>query len=307
PGTSHELGAALVADPRVKAVGFTGSRSGGLALMRIAAARAEPIPVYAEMSAVNPVLLLPAMLASEAELLGKAFVGSLTMGAGQFCTNPGLLLAIDGPDVDRFIAAATDALAQSDAITMLTPSIHEAYCTGVEALASQSGVRLLARGRVGEGPNRGQAALFETSAADFMANPALGHEIFGSCSLLVRCADAEELRQVLAGLEGQLTATLHMTTEDEPLAGALMPLLVRKVGRILANGWPTGVEVCHAMVHGGPFPATTDGRSTSVGTMAIERFLRPVCFQDIADGLLPAAIRRDNPLGLPRRIDGIRQ
>ncbi|TNE41523.1 MAG: aldehyde dehydrogenase (NADP(+)) [Sphingomonadales bacterium] len=307
PGTSHELGAALVADSRVKAVGFTGSRSGGLALMRIAAARAEPIPVYAEMSAVNPVLLLPAMLASEAELLGKAFVGSLTMGAGQFCTNPGLLLAIDGPDVDRFIAAATDALAQSDAITMLTPSIHEAYCTGVEALASQSGVRLLARGRVGEGPNRGQAALFETSAADFMANPALGHEIFGSCSLLVRCADAEELRQVLAGLEGQLTATLHMTTEDEPLAGALMPLLVRKVGRILANGWPTGVEVCHAMVHGGPFPATTDGRSTSVGTMAIERFLRPVCFQDIADGLLPAAIRRDNPLGLPRRIDGIRQ
>ncbi len=304
PGTSHELGAALVADPRVKAVGFTGSRSGGLALMRIAAARPEPIPVYAEMSAVNPVLLLPAKLTSDPEALGKAFIGSLTMGAGQFCTNPGLLLVIDGPDVDRFVAAAADALAQSDAMTMLTPAIHSAYCAGVEALSSHVAVRLLARGRLVEAPNRGQAALFETSGKSFMADPALGHEIFGSSSILVRCADADELKQVLAGLEGQLTATLHMTADDEPLAQALMPLLIRKAGRILANGWPTGVEVSHAMVHGGPFPATTDGRSTSVGTMAIERFLRPVCFQDISDRLLPAAVREDNQLKLPRRIDG---
>lgn len=304
PGTTHKLGGALAADPNIKAVGFTGSRAGGLALMRIAASRAEPIPVYAEMSAVNPVLLLPAKLAADAEALGKAFIASLTMGAGQFCTNPGLLLAIDGPDTDRFTASAAEALAGNAALTMLTPGIHAAYCKGVDALSAHASVRLVARGLVGEGPHQAQAALFETDAASFLADEALGAEIFGSTSLLVRCRDAEELKRILSKLEGQLTATLHMSAADEQLAAALMPLLVRKVGRILANGWPTGVEVSHAMVHGGPFPATSDGRSTSVGTMAIERFLRPVCFQDIADALLPEALKSANPLSLPLRVDG---
>lgn len=305
PGTSHALGGALVANPHIKAVGFTGSRTGGVALMKIAAARPEPIPVYAEMSAVNPVVLMPAKLAAEAEALGKAFIASLTMGAGQFCTNPGLLLALDGPDTDRFVAAATAALAENPALTMLTPGIHAAYCRGVDRLAAHASVRLVARGLVGDGPNRAQAALFETDAASFLADAELGDEVFGSTSLLVRCADLAELKKMISALEGQLTATLHLAPADEAAAADLMPLLIRKVGRILANGWPTGVEVSSAMVHGGPFPATSDGRSTSVGTMAIERFLRPVCFQDLPDTLVPAALRTGNPLGLPRRIDGL--
>ncbi|BAK66496.1 alpha-ketoglutaric semialdehyde dehydrogenase [Sphingobium sp. SYK-6] len=306
PGPSHELGQALVAHPLIAAVGFTGSRAGGLALMKTAAAREVPVPVYAEMSSINPVLLLPSRLKAAAEALGGAFVGSLTMGAGQFCTNPGLLLVLDGPDADRFLDGATKALVESAALTMLTPGIHAAYCAGIEALADHGGARLVARGLVGEGPHMARAALFETSASQFLSDPVLSREVFGSTSLLVRCKDEAELCAVLEGLEGQLTATLHMDEGDQALAGRLMPRLIRKVGRILANGWPTGVEVTHAMVHGGPFPATSDGRTTSVGTMAIERFLRPVCFQDISDALLPEALRQSNPLSLPLRVDGQR-
>ena len=307
PGTSNDLGAALVADPRIKAVGFTGSRAGGLALAAVAAARDQPIPVYAEMSSINPVILLPGARASDAEALGSGFVGSLTLGAGQFCTNPGVVIAIDGPDLDRFATAAAEAIAGIEPPVMLTSGIHSSYCSGVAALETNPAVRVIARGQAMPVAARCVAALFETAAADFLADGTLGQEVFGAASVLVRCADFKAMARVVAGLEGQLTATVHMSAADSDAAAILMPLLRTKAGRVLANGWPTGVEVCPAMVHGGPFPSTSDGRSTSVGTLAIGRFLRPVCYQDIPETLLPAALQTINPWNLPRTIDGRRE
>jgi 2,5-dioxopentanoate dehydrogenase len=303
-GTGNWLGGALVADPRIKAVGFTGSRGGGLALVGIAAARQEPIPVYAEMSSINPVILLPGALAARGAAIGKGFVGSLTLGAGQFCTNPGLVLALAGSDLDAFVQAAADAMAPVPAATMLTPGIYQAYQTGVQRLGEQAGVEQVARGGIANGANRGQAALFMTDAENFLATETSRQEVFGASSLLVRCRDLDTLRDLVEQLEGQLTITLQMDAADLDAARALLPTLERRAGRILVNGWPTGVEVGHAMVHGGPFPATSDGRTTSVGTLAIRRFLRPVCYQDLPDALLPASLREANPLGVPRLTDG---
>lgn len=303
-GPSNELGAALVQDPRIAAVGFTGSRAGGLALVRLAQGRDVPIPVYAEMSSINPVLLLPEALKARGSALGTAFVGSLTMGAGQFCTNPGLVLAIAGEGLEAFIAAATEAVSDATAQTMLTGSICKAYQSGVAALEAAPGVDKLAEGAAGDAM-QGHAALFRTTAQAFLADKALGHEVFGATSVVVVCKDEAELASILAGLEGQLTATLHMDAADEALAARLMPVLELKAGRILANGWPTGVEVCHAMVYGGPFPATSDPRTTSVGSLAIDRFLRPVSYQNIAADLLPPELRDDaRGDGAPRLIDG---
>ncbi len=305
-GTSNELGATLVAHPAIKAVGFTGSRGGGMALVKIAGERAEPIPVYAEMSSINPVVLLPTALAQRAEALGRDFVNSLTMGVGQFCTNPGFVLGIDGPDLQRFIAAASAAVNAVVPATMLTPGIHGVYERGVEQLIAQQQIQLLARAQPSaQGPHCGRAVLFGVSAQDVFSNAAITHEVFGASSVVVRCANEAELVQVLEHLEGQLTATLHVEPADHALAARLVPVMERKAGRILVNGWPTGVEVSHAIVHGGPFPATSDGRSTSVGTLAIERFLRPVCYQDFPDELLPAALRRDALSAVPHRLDGV--
>ncbi len=304
-GAGNEVGAALVADRAVKAVGFTGSRRGGLALAVIAAGRPEPIPVYAEMSSVNPVFLLPAALKARAAAIGRDFVASLTLGAGQFCTNPGLVLAVDGPDLDGFLSAARAALEASAATTMLTAALHGAYGAGVDALAAHAAVTTVARGKPASGPGQAQAGLFQTDMGSFLADPRLGDEVFGSASLVVRCPDAGSLRVLAEGLEGQLTATLQMDDADVALASTLLPVLERKAGRILVNGFPTGVEVGHAMVHGGPFPATTDARATSVGSLAIDRFLRPVCYQDLPEALLPESLRDGNPLGLPRRVEGV--
>lgn len=304
-GPGNELGGALVRDPRIAAVGFTGSRAGGLALMRLAQARPVPIPVYAEMSSINPVVLLPQALRARGAALGGAFVQSLTMGAGQFCTNPGLLLAIEGEGLDAFVANAAAALREAGAATMLTGGIHAAYEQGVAALAGHAHVETIARGRTGEGVARGQAAFFQTDAQSFLADTALGHEVFGASSLLVRCRDEAELAAVLAAAEGQLTATLQMDADDTDMAARLVPLLERKAGRILANGWPTGVEVAHAMVHGGPFPATSDGRTTSVGSLAIDRFLRPVSYQNLPAALLPPILRDGGAQGAPVLVDGV--
>jgi NADP-dependent aldehyde dehydrogenase len=304
PGPSNDLGAALVRDPRIKAVGFTGSRRGGLALCALAAARPEPIPVFAEMSSINPVYLLPGALAERAEALGVAFVASLTQGAGQFCTNPGLVIALEGPDLDRFAAAAGGALAGSAPAVMLTPGIHQAYAAGLAALHAHAEVEMLAAAPAAEGPNLGHGAIFSTTAEAFLAHEVLAAENFGASSLLVRCADLAALQRVSEALEGQLTATLHLTGADHAIARELLPVLERKAGRILVNGWPTGVEVTHAMVHGGPFPATSDSRTTSVGGLAIRRFLRPVCYQDLPEDLLPDALKPTNPLGLRRLVNG---
>ncbi len=302
-GMGEHLGAALVSDARIKAVGFTGSRAGGLALAKLAAARAEPIPFYGELSSINPVLLLPGALAANGGALGKAFAGSLTMGAGQFCTNPGLLFAAPGAGLDAFVETAMQALAAAPGGTMLHGGILAAYERGVTNHAKTAGVETLATGQKADG--RASTVLFATEAATFEATPQLAEEIFGAAGLLLRDADAVAIARVLCSLEGQLTITVHMTEADEPLFQKLLPLLERKAGRILINGWPTGVEVCHAMVHGGPFPATTDSRTTSVGTLAIRRFLRPVCYQNFSPALLPSALQDANPNQLWRRIDGV--
>ena len=301
-GSGAELGIALVTDPRIKAVGFTGSRSGGLALAAAAAGRPEPIPVYAEMSSINPVFLLDGALATRGAELGRAFVASLTMGSGQFCTNPGLVIAVDGAGLDTFVTAARDALSHAPATPMLTPGIARTYAAGVETQAGAAS--LVGRGQPADDDIDCRAALFSTDAATFLAADELQAEVFGSSSLIVRCADADEVLTVVRGLEGQLTATVHADETDLDTAGRLLPELELKAGRILFDGWPTGVEVCHAMVHGGPFPATSDSRTTSVGARAIERFLRPVCYQSVPKSLLPSAVADGNPDHLWRRVDG---
>ena len=301
-GAGIEIGQNLVSHPAIKAVGFTGSRQGGLALVRAAAARAEPIPVYAEMSSINPVFLLPGAL--ESATLPQAFADSLTMGAGQFCTNPGLVIGLDGAALQQFVDRAAAALQAKGASTMLTPGIHKAYVAGVTALSAQDGVQLLGQGQTTDMPCAAQAFLHQVDAANFLTNPVLEAEIFGPSSLIVRCRDEAEMLKVAEHVEGQLTATLHATAADRELAAKLMPALERKVGRILFNGFPTGVEVSHAMVHGGPFPATSDSRSTSVGASAIDRFLRPVCYQDVPSYLLPEALVDENPQKIPRVVNG---
>ncbi|KLR57731.1 aldehyde dehydrogenase (NADP(+)) [Diaphorobacter sp. J5-51] len=306
-GAGNAIGEALVAHPAIKAVGFTGSRQGGLALVRIANARAEPIPVYAEMSSINPVFLLPGALAQRAQALGAAFAESLTLGVGQFCTNPGLVLALESPQLDQFMASASAALDAKPAATMLTPGIHEAYRHGVARLDALEGVACQARG-VAAAPgqaNAAQAALYTTDAQRWLESADLAQEVFGPASVVVVARSEDELIAVAQQLEGQLTATLHLEESDHDLARRLLPVLERKAGRILVNGFPTGVEVCHAMVHGGPFPATSNAAFTSVGATAIDRFLRPVCYQDMPDALLPPALQQANPLGLARLVDGV--
>ncbi len=300
PRSGIELGQELVSDPRIKAVGFTGSRGAGLALVAAAAARPEPIPVYAEMSSINPVVVLPGALAEgDVATLATAYVGSLTLGSGQFCTNPGLLFLPAGDAGDAFLDAAGAAVAEAVGATMLTPGIAEAYTTGSATLRDADGVRVVAQGKDdGEHAPAPQLVQSETLAAP------VTDEVFGASGVVIRYEGVDDLLPRLESLEGQLTATVHATESDTDDAARLLPALELKAGRILFNGWPTGVEVGHAMVHGGPFPATSDSRSTSVGSLAIERFQRPVAYQDVPAALLPEAVHDDNPWGLTRRVDG---
>ena len=288
---TNDTGGALVRHPAIKAVGFTGSRIGGLALMKIAFERPEPIPVYAEMSSINPVYLMPGALKERAESIARGFTESLTLGAGQFCTNPGLMFAVDGPDLDAFVAAASQSIGQVEPQPMLTPNIHAAFDRGVEALSQHDGLTRVAESKPANGPNRSPAVFFEVDADYFRDHPKLAEEVFGASSVLVRCQSLDQMIELSEALEGQLTATLHVAPSDYEDTRKLIPVLERKVGRILANGWPTGVEVSPAMVHGGPFPATSDSKTTSVGTMAIRRFLRPVSYQDLPADLLPDTLR----------------
>lgn len=301
-GEGNAIGEALVAHPAIQAVGFTGSRRGGLALVDIAAKRPVPIPVFAEMSSVNPLFALPAALDARGTTLAAAFIDSVTLGVGQFCTNPGLVIGLDSAGLDDFIDSASAALEKKGTQTMLTAGIAAAYADGV-GKRDESATRI-ATGTQNEAHSGALPALYRVSADEFLARPQLAEEIFGPTSVIVVCRDEAEMSAVARHLEGQLTVTLLMDKDDIDLARRLLPVLERKAGRILANGFPTGVEVSYAMVHGGPFPATSDSRSTSVGAMAIERFLRPVCYQDLPAALLPAALADDNPLSLWRLRDG---
>ncbi len=285
-GGNRAVGEALVQHPAIRAVGFTGSLGGGRALFNLCAARPDPIPFFGELGSVNPVFLLPGALAERAQAIAEGWAASLTMGAGQFCTNPGVVVAIEGPEVEAFAEASKGALGRVQAQTMLTDGIAQAFRSGRDRIEAAGGVSKLVNG---EGDTRTAApALFATTAGTWLGNPDLGEEVFGPLGMIVTCRDDEEMLAVARSLHGQLTCTLHTGEGDLPLARKLVPILERKAGRILGDGFPTGVEVADAMVHGGPYPASTNFGATSVGTMSIRRFLRPVCYQSLPDALLPA-------------------
>lgn len=284
-GTSPEVSLALVRHPGVKAGAFTGSLRAGRALYDAAAARPEPIPFFAEMGSVNPVFLLPEALGQRGETIAEGLAQSVNLGVGQFCTCPGLAIGLRSPAFDRFAERLRASFAQTEAGTMLNHGIATAYESAVADLTEITGVRAT-RGE-GSGP---VATLFETGAEAFLENPELRHEVFGPSTILIRCKSQAEMEQVAGALEGSLTATLHGTEADLGGQPDLLRILRRKAGRLIFNGYPTGVEVSAAMQHGGPYPATTDPRFTSVGTAAITRFARPICYQDFPTGLLPSEL-----------------
>lgn len=304
-GGGSTVGEELVKHPAIQAVGFTGSRRVGRTLVAVAAAREVPIPVYAEMSSINPVFLLPAALAERAEKIAQGLIDSVTLGTGQFCTKPGIVIGIAGADFERFRAAAQSAVVAKTATTMLNSGIHRAYCEGTAKWSSDVRIRSWSAG--GEAPRgsyAGQPMIFGVNARHFIQSSELLEEVFGPAALLIECDDVDELIAVAKHVNGQLTATLHMGDDDVELARVLVPMLERKAGRLLVNGFPTGVEVTYAMVHGGPSPSTSDSRVTSVGAMAIERFLRPVCYQDFPAALLPDPLQEANPLHVWRLVEG---
>lgn len=288
-GGKRDVGEALVQHPLIKAVGFTGSLAGGRALFDLCARRPEPIPFFGELGSVNPMFLLPHAVANRGAAIAQGWAGSLTLGAGQFCTSPGIAVVIDSPEAQAFIDAAKAAVGQVGAQTMLTDGIAQAYRQGRDRIAAQSGVREVLTSVCDL--RNATPYLFEVKGDDWLGNHALAEEVFGPLGLIVRCRDAAQMEAVAQSLEGQLTCTLHLDEADTPQAQALMPILERKAGRVLANGFPTGVEVVDAQVHGGPYPASTNFGATSVGTMSIRRWLRPVAYQNMPEALLPADLR----------------
>jgi 2,5-dioxopentanoate dehydrogenase len=301
-GPRPATGLALVTHPLTRAVGFTGSWRGGRALMDAAAARSEPIPVFAEMGSVNPVVVLPGAAASDLDGLATLLFGSCTLGVGQFCTQPGLLLALEA-DARRLAAALGGRAAAATAEVMLHDGIADAYTAAVDRRAAHRGVELVGRAPLGN-DGTGAPAVLYADAATVLADPELLDEVFGPTTLVVGATDAEALAELVARLPGQLTATLHATPSDLAAHAGVVRGLERKVGRLLFGGVPTGVEVVPAMQHGGPYPASSDVRSTSVGTAAIQRFVRPICYQDAPDALLPVELRDGNPAGILRLVDG---
>ena len=305
-GGGATLGMALVRHPAATAVGFTGSRTAGRALFDAAVAREKPIPVFAEMSSINPVFLLPRAVEERGEALAQGLFGSFTLGVGQFCTKPGLIFAPRGSATDRLVAALAALVEAAPAGTMLTADIRAAFESEREHVMSVSGVRGLARAvaPADAGRTQAQPSVAVTDATRFLEAPELATEAFGPFALVILADGVEEMAACARALEGQLTATLHATPADLEGAASLLEAAERCAGRVILNGFPTGVEVCAAMNHGGPYPATTDVRHTSVGTAAMLRFARPHCYQGYPDALLPAELRNSNPLGIQRLVDG---
>jgi len=284
-GGKRDVGTALVQHPLINAVGFTGSLKGGRALFDLCAQRDNPIPFFGELGSVNPMFMLPDALAARGDELASGWAASLTMGAGQFCTNPGIAVVIAGDDASRFTDAAASALEKTPAQTMLTDGIAEAYRSGRDRVAKSVGVQEVLTSVCDM--RNATPYLYQTTGDDWLKNHELGEEVFGPLGMVVTVRDFEEMLTIAKSLQGQLTCTLHMDVGDTEKGQSLMPILERKAGRVLANGFPTGVEVCDAMVHGGPYPASTNFGHTSVGTLSIRRFLRPVSYQNIPDALLP--------------------
>ena len=301
-GSGREVGTALVKHPVVQAVGFTGSRGGGLALMDAAANRPQPIPVYAEMSSVNPVVLMPKAVDERGEALAEGLFGSLTLGAGQFCTNPGLVFLPDGHG-EAFIEKLKALVETAPSAVMLNSGICHAYKEATEAFADTEGVEVVAHSFTKQIEERAVPVVYSVNVRRFLEESRLHGEMFGPGTLIVR-GSVDEIEATIPELEGQLTATIHATEDELAERPGLVASLERRAGRLIFNGFPTGVEVCSSMVHGGPFPSTSDGRSTSVGTMAIHRFCRPVSWQAFPAAALPEELRDDNPLGIQRLVDG---
>ncbi|MDI9634706.1 aldehyde dehydrogenase (NADP(+)) [Kamptonema cortianum] len=299
----EETGRALVDHPKVEAVGFTGSTAGGRALYDLAASRRRPIPVFAEMGSVNPVFILPGALGNLPGL-ADGFVQSVTMGVGQFCTNPGVVLGISGAEFSGFVKEIAKKIAAVPAGHMLSQRVCENYQIGVKRMSGHKSVEVLG----GAGKTSGymaQGVVFSTDATSFLADESLSGEVFGPATLAVHCPTVEVMLEVARKIEGQLTASIFSGPGDGLMVNQLSEYLVRRVGRLIHNGFPTGVEVCPSMQHGGPYPATTDPRFTSVGTRAIYRWVRPVCWQDAPQAILPEELRDGNPAGIWRTVDGM--
>lgn len=306
-GISYDVGMALVKHPLIKAVGFTGSFKGGKALYDAAVRRPEPIPVYAEMGSTNPVFILSEAIKENKEELAEGLANSVNLGVGQFCTNPGIVVYRDSDEANEFQQKVSGYFKKLNAGTMLTPGIQSAYKKGLKNLMQQEGVQLVASGPDNGTPNTGVPHLLKVNAKNFLGNNLLEKEVFGPSTLVISGEEDKDLVEVANKLEGHLTATLFGTEKDLENNSDLISVLQRKVGRLIFNGFPTGVQVNHAMIHGGPFPATTDSRSTSVGTTAIDRFVRPVCFQNFPDSQLPDELKSENNLDIWRLENGVRK
>lgn len=302
-GAGFEVGQQMVKNPFTKAVAFTGSFHGGKALFDLAGSREAPIPCFAEMGSINPVFLLPERLEDQNENIANQYIDSVNLGVGQFCTNPGVVLGIKSEALDKFINQAAKKLSESAGGVMLHRGIKTNFEKSVQDTTDQEGIAVIAKGH-GEGESIGVSQLLKTNGATFIHNQKLQKEMFGPASIVVECEDEEQLLLAARYLTGNLTATLQATEHDMDQFKSLIRILERKVGRLLVNGFPTGVEVCHSMVHGGPFPATTDSRFTSVGTSAIKRFLRPVCYQNFPESALRNELKNDNSYELWRKVDG---
>ncbi len=302
-GASFEIGKALVEDPNTKAVGFTGSLRGGKALFDAANLRKEPIPVFAEMSSINPVFLLPEKMKTAAAAIATMYAGSITLGVGQFCTNPGLIIGLEGKELTTFMETLARDITKIGPETMLNPGIFKNYRKKKDEALKQQGVETVAISDMKPGLNQGSPTIATATGQTFLANPLLHQEVFGPYSLIIRCKDMKEMLQVANKLEGQLTATVMATVNDINTHDKLVEAIKNICGRFILNAVPTGVEVCEAMQHGGPFPATTDSRFTAVGPDAIKRFARPLSFQNWENELLPDELKNENPLGIWRTVD----
>jgi NADP-dependent aldehyde dehydrogenase len=304
-GVSYDVSLALVRHPAIKAVAFTGSFRGGKALFDAAASRPEPIPVYAEMGSVNPVIVLPGVLRERGAAFAEGLKNSVTMGVGQFCTCPGLVFGLRSDELTAATEKLKSLIEAAPPATMLHAGILSSYEAGIQRLANSAGVAAVQASAAAEAAKtQARAAVFTTDANTFFAQPELSEEVFGPATIVVSCASQDELARAVNELQGHLTATVHGTAADLEEYRGLISMLETKVGRIVINGFPTGVEVCPSMTHGGPYPATTDARSTSVGTGAIKRFARPVSYQGFPQTLLPSALQDGNPLGLWRLVNG---
>ena len=303
--TRHDIATALVRHPHTKAVGFTGSLRAGRALFDAAMGRPDPIPVYAEMGSVNPVFVLPGALAERSDAIAEGLKNSVTLGVGQFCTNPGLTIGIGDERFERFVRRMEVLVGEAQPGTMLYPAIFESFEVGVRRLSAIDDTRTIRSSTVA-GLQEGQArpSLFASSAQTFMRHRELGEELFGPSTVIVRCGSRDEMEAVARRLDGQLTATIHGTPADLVEYASLVSILEDKAGRLIVNGFPTGVEVCPSMQHGGPYPATTDSKTTSVGTAAIHRFARPVAYQNFPQSSLPVELQDANPRGIWRLVDG---